>query len=335
MNPLSSTWLGLDLRSPVVASSGPFTGRLDTLLRLEDAGVGAVVLPSLFEEQVVHDALALDATLLAPGEVHGEANGYFPELDDYNTGPDRYLTLLETARERLDIPVIASLNANSSGGWIRFAHLLEQAGAHAVELNIYAPMLDGDRDAAGIEDEEVALVADVAGALSIPLAVKLGPWYTSFGHVARRMAGAGARGLVLFNRFYQPDLDLETLDVEPRIDLSEAWELRLPLRWVAALHGRVDAGLAVTSGVHDAAGVAKALLVGADVAMMTSALLRRGPEHVAVVEADLRRWLDEHEYDSVGQLRGSMSQRHTPDPTAYERAQYLRTLASWTSTGAV
>lgn len=331
MSALTSIWLGRELRSPIVASAGPFTGSLDTLLRLEDAGVAAVVLPSLFEEQVVHDALALDAALLAPGEVHGEASGYFPELDDYNTGPDRYLTLLERAKARLDVPVIASLNASSTGAWIAFAHLLEQAGADAVELNVYAPVLDGERTAAQVEDAEVELVGDVAAALSVPLAVKLGPWYTSFGHVARRVAAAGAGGLVLFNRFYQPDLDLDTLEVEPRIDLSEAWELRLPLRWVAALHGRIDAGLAVTSGVHDAAGVAKALLVGADVAMMMSALLRRGPEHVATVEADLLRWMEEHEYESVAQLRGSMSQRHTPDPTAYERSQYLRTLSSWTA----
>lgn len=329
MNPLQSTWLGHELRSPIVASASPLTGKLDTLLRLEDAGVAAVVLPSLFEEQVVHDAVDLHATLEIGAEVFGEATGYFPELDDYNTGADRYLTLLESARTRLGIPVIASLNATTSGGWVSFAHLLEQAGAAALELNVYAPVLDPDRTAAEVEDAEVELVGDVAAALSIPLAVKLGPWYTSFGHLARRVAAAGADGLVLFNRFYQPDLDLETLEVAPRIDLSAAWELRLPLRWVASLYGRIDAGLAVTSGVHDADGVAKALLVGADVAMTTSALLRHGPEHVAVIEAQLRRWLEGHEYESVDQLRGSVSQLHTPDPEAFERAQYLRTLASW------
>jgi len=328
---LSTTYLGLDLVSPVVASSSPVTGDLDRLRRVEAAGAGAVVLPSLFEEQVVHDALEIDRMLSTGAEATGEAAGYFPELDDYNTGPDRYLGQLAAAREALAIPVIASLNAVSTGGWVRYAKLLESAGASALELNVYAVAADPGLRGVEVEDRLVGLVMDVSLAVDLPVAVKLGPYYSSLPDLAQRLVTAGASGLVLFNRFYGPDLDLETLQVVPTLPLSTPDELRLPLRWVALLHGRVNVSLAATTGIHHAADVAKVLLAGADVAMMASALLRQGPEHVVTVLDGLRQWMAEHEYDSVRQLKGSVSQRGVPDPAAYERANYLHTLTTFSS----
>lgn len=331
MPDLSTTYLGLDLVSPVVASSSPVTGDLDRLRRVEAAGAGAVVLPSLFEEQVVHDALEIDRMLSTGAEATGEAAGYFPELDDYNTGPDRYLGQLAAAREALAIPVIASLNAVSTGGWVRYAKLLESAGASALELNVYAVAADPGLRGVEVEDRLVGLVMDVSLAVDLPVAVKLGPYYSSLPDLAQRLVTAGASGLVLFNRFYGPDLDLETLQVVPTLPLSTPDELRLPLRWVALLHGRVNVSLAATTGIHHAADVAKVLLAGADVAMMASALLLQGPEHVVTVLDGLRQWMAEHEYDSVRQLKGSVSQRGVPDPAAYERANYLHTLTTFSS----
>ena len=326
---LSTRYLDLELRTPIVASAGPLTGEIDTLLELEEAGAAAVVLPSLFEEQLVQDSLGLSNVLDRGTEAFAEALDYYPDLPDYGVGPEQYLDLLTTAKERLAIPVIASLNADSAGGWVRYAELLEQAGADAIELNIYAIAADAERSSSDVEAEQTEIVREVRATLHVPLAVKLAPYYSSMANFAERIAEAGADGLVLFNRFYQPDLDLETLDVEPRVDLSEPWEIRLPLRWMAILYGRVDAYLAATSGIADAAGVAKVLLAGADVAMMTSALLRHGPAHIRTVEADLRRWLEEHEYESVNQLRGSVSMQGAANPSAYERANYRRTLASY------
>lgn len=329
---LRTTYLGLDLVSPVVASSSPVTGDPDRLRRVEAAGAGAVVLPSLFEEQIVHEALEVDRMLSTGAEAFGEAAGYFPELDTYNTGPDRYLTELEAARAALGIPVIASLSATSAGSWVHYAKLLESAGAQALELNVYVVAADPTVTGAEVEDHLVELIADVSGALDVPVAVKLGPYYSSLAHLAGRLVAAGAAGLVLFNRFYGPDLDLDTLEVVPTLALSEPNELRLPLRWIALLAGRVDASLAATTGIHDAAAVAKVLLAGADVAMMASALLHAGPEHVAVVLDGLRAWMAEHEYESVAQLKGSASQQGVPDPGAYERANYLHALTSYSST---
>jgi dihydroorotate dehydrogenase (fumarate) len=326
---LSTTYLGLELRTPIVASPSPLTGELDTLLEIEEAGAAAVVLPSLFEEQLVEESLGLSQVLDRGTEAFAEALDYYPDLPDYGVGPDQYLDLLHTAKERLTIPVLASLNADSAGGWVRYAELLEQAGADAIELNIYAIAADMERSSTDVETEQIEIVREVRAALHVPLAVKLAPYYSSMAHFAAQVAEAGADGLVLFNRFYQPDLDLETLDVVPRVDLSEPWELRLPLRWIAILYGRVDACLAVTSGVGDAEAVAKVLLAGGDVAMMTSALLRKGPGHIRAVERDLRSWLDEHEYESVRQLRGSVSMRGATNPSAYERANYRRTLGSY------
>ena len=326
---LSTTYLGLSLRSPLSVSSCPLTGELDTLAELEKAGAAAVVLPSLFEEQLVRDELQLDQVLEQGAHAFGESLTYFPEMPDYGVGPDSYLSLVSAAKQRLSIPVIASLNADSTGSWVNYAQLLQAAGADAVELNAYLIAADTEKSASQVEDDYLELVRDVRSALDIPMAVKLSPFFSSFANMAVRIDAAGADGLVMFNRFYQPDLDLETLDVVPSIELSQPWELRLPLRWIAILYGRVDASLAATSGVSDARGVAKVLLAGGDAAMMASALLLHGVRHLETVERHLVSWMEENEYDSVSRLKGSMSYRGTANPAAYERTNYMRTLASY------
>lgn len=326
---LTTDYLGLRLRSPLVASSGPLTGEIASLRQLDDAGVGAVVLPSLFEEEIVRESLALDDVLRQGTEAFGESVDYFPELDDYGTGPDRHLALVAEAKAQLSVPVIASLNAISPGGWVHHARLLQEEGADALELNIYTVPTDATRPAADVEGDALALVAEVRRTISVPMAVKVSPYYSSFAHFAHRVEEVGADGLVLFNRFYQPDLDLETLEVEPAIELSRPWELRLPLRWIALLRPSLRCSLAATSGIGSAEGVAKALLVGADVAMMTSALLREGPGLVGRVEQGLRAWMEAHEYDSVRQLRGSVSHAGAEDPQGFERANYMRVLDAW------
>ena len=329
MTDLRSRYLGLELRSPLVASASPLTGATEDLRRLEDAGVAAAVLPSLFEEQLTHDQIELDRLLEATSEHVGEALSYFPDLVDYNTGPASYLELIQRAKRAVAIPVIASLNGTTPGGWVRHARRLQDAGADAIELNLYAVATDPAVAAAELEARYLEVVAAVRAAVTVPLAVKLSPFFTATANMAVRVVAAGADGLVLFNRFYQPDLDLETLDAVPRLVLSTSEELRLPLRWIAILHGQVRASLAATTGVHTGMDAAKVLLAGADVAMMTSALLRHGPDHVRTVEAELVAILDEHGYASVAELRGSMSRRSIPDPAGFERANYARTLASW------
>jgi dihydroorotate dehydrogenase (fumarate) len=329
MPDLSTAYLGLDLRSPIVASAGPLTRTVETMVALEDHGVGAVVLPSLFEEQIVLEAQSIHATLEAGTDMFGEAGDYFPPLPSYDVGPDRYLTRVEEAKAKLEVPVIASLNASSIGGWVRYAKLLEQAGADALELNIYEVHVDPHRSSAEVEDADVELAGTVASMLEIPVAVKLSPYYSAFASFAVRLAGSGIAGLVLFNRFYQPDLDLETLDVLPSVELSSPWELRLPLRWIAVLREQLTCSLAATSGVHGGQDVAKALLVGADVAMTTSALLHHGPAHIETMEEELVSWMVDNEYTSVDQLRGSVRREAAANPEAFERSNYARTLSSW------
>ena len=328
---LRTNYLGLELRSPLVASPSPLTGELDGLLRLEAAGIGAVVLPSLFEEQLTHDQLELDRLLETTSDHTGEAQSYFPDLADYNTGPWTYLDQITQAKRALSVPVIASLNGITPGGCVRHAKRMRDAGADALELNLYSVATDPRVSAAELEARHLDLIADIRSAVSIPLAVKLSPFYTALANFAVRVDAAGADGLVLFNRFYQPDLDLDSRDVVPRLVLSTSEELRLPLRWIAILFGRVQTSLAATTGIHTGLDAAKVLLAGANVAMMTSALLRHGPEHVAVVERELRAVLAEHDHDSVAQLRGSMSRSAMPDPAGFERANYVRTLMSWSS----
>jgi dihydroorotate dehydrogenase (fumarate) len=330
---LTTSYLGFALRSPLVASAGPSTAEPASLRALGAAGVGAVVLPSLFEEQIVGESLAVHDALEGSAWSHPEApGGYLPDLVEYNTGPTRYLQLIEGARKAVDVPVIASLNGTTAGGWTGYARMIAEAGAHALELNVYRVAADADISGRRIEDELVELIAAVRDAVGIPLAVKLGPYYSSLAHLAPRLVDAGADGLVLFNRFYQPDIDLETLDVTPHLVLSSSDELRLPLRWIAILRGRIGASLAATSGVHTWRDVAKVLLAGADVAMMTSALLRNGPDHLVEVENGLLRWMLEREYVSIEQLKGSVSQRAVADPAAFERANYIRTLTRYSST---
>ena len=330
MTDLTTEYLGLTLPHPIMSSASPLTGSLDSLLELESAGAAAVVLPSLFEEQVEHDSLAIDHTLDFGSAASPEAlGGFFPELDEYNTGADEYLELLAQAKRELSIPVIASLNGISDGGWVDYARALQGEGADAIELNIYLVAADPDATAADVEDRYLQLVSHVRSSIDIPLSVKIGPAFSSPANMARRLADAGADAIVLFNRFYQPDMDLETLDVRPDIELSTPAEMRLVLRWVAIMAGRVGAQLAATTGVHDAEGVVKLVLAGADVTMMTSALLQRGASYLAIVVAETQRWFDEHGYQSVTQARGSVSQLSVPDPVAFERANYMKTLISY------
>ena len=326
---LDTTYLGLALRGPIVASPSPLTGELSGMARLEEAGVAAIVLPSLFEEQIERDDLETFERRVTGSYCYAESLDFFPDLGDYNTGPDRYLDLIATAKESLDVPVIASLNATTRGGWVHFASLIEQAGADALELNIYEVAVDPLVSGAELEQRQLALVGAVRDAVSIPLAVKLSPFYSSFAHFAGDVATAGADGLVLFNRFYQPDLDPRSREVRPRLELSSSVELRLPLRWIGVLRSQLQVDLAATTGIHNGLDVAKVLLAGADVAMTASSVLRAGPDQVRRMLEQLQQWMDEEEYESVEQLRGSASRSAVADPSAYERAGYASTLASF------
>jgi len=326
---LDTRYLGIQLTSPLVVSASPIGWDVERLARLVDAGAGAVVLPSLFEEQIERESLSLHAVLVSGTESFAEATSFLPEMPDYDTGPDRYLDLVRRARRDLTVPVVASLNGASPGGWTSHARRLEAAGADAIELNLYFVAADSDATADQVEGQYLAVVEEVKRVVEVPLAVKIGPFFSSLGNMARRLVEAGADGLVLFNRFYQPDIDLENLRIVPDVQLSSSAELRLPLRWIALLRDRIDASLAATTGVHDHLDVAKLLLAGADVTMMASALLRHGPRRMSEVKAGLVDWLGEHEYDSVDQMRGSMSAGSAPNPGALERANYMETLASY------
>jgi dihydroorotate dehydrogenase (fumarate) len=328
---LGTRYLGLELRSPIVASAAPHNGEPAMAKRLEAAGVGAIVLPSLFEEEILAEELELNRSLEQGTEHFAEALNYFPAVDTFIGAADRYLARLERVKTEVTVPVIASLNASTTGGWVRHARRIEDAGADALELNVYRVAADPRRNAPELEAADLELIAAVRSTITIPLAVKLSPYYSSFANFATAVIAARADGLVLFNRFYQPDLDLDALDVVPRIELSQAWELRLPVRWIAILRPQLGPGvsLAATSGAQSGTDVLKGLMVGANVVMMTSALLRHGPEHVATVETELRAWMSEHEYESVDQLRGSATAATADDPDAFQRANYLATLRSW------
>jgi len=326
---LSTRYLGMPLRNPLVASASPLSASIDTLLRLEEAGAAAVVLPSLFEEQIVHDELEVHRLLNLGADSQPEASDYFPQLEDYNTGPAGYLRHLERAKGALSIPVIASLNGSTPGGWLRYAGLLQDAGADAIELNVYTVAADPEVSGRAIEHELLELVAAVRVAVAVPIAVKCSPFFTSMAHMAVELVGAGADGLVLFNRFVQPEIDLESMAVVSRVHLSSPEEIRLTLRWIALLRDHLRASLAATSGIHTAADIVKVLLAGADVAMMASVLLANGPEYLGFLLAELTAWLAEHEYTSVRQLQASMSQRAAQDPSAFERVQYMKALTSF------
>ena len=327
---LGTTYMGLKLANPLVAAASPLSGTVDGLLALEEAGASAIVLQSLFEEQIKHHELQVNTILESFTDSFAEARTFFPSLDDYNTGPESYLRLIEHAKHQVSVPVIASLNGVSSGGWTRYARLIEEAGADALELNVYVVAANARTTATEVEARYIELISDIAGSISIPLAVKVGPYFSSMANMAMRIAAAGAQGLVLFNRFLYPDISLRRMRVVPTLHLSSSDEILMPLRWVAILSGQIAISLAACSGVQTAHDVAKLVLAGADVTMMASALLRRGPSHLKQVLAGLSSWLEENEYQSINEMKGSMSQAASPDPGAFERANYMRSIVDFT-----
>ncbi len=326
---LTTRYLGKDLRSPLVVSASPLSEEVANIKRMEDAGAAAVVLYSLFEEQLTHEQHELHHHLTYGTESFAEALTYFPEPDTFHVGPDGYLEHIRRAKAAVEIPVIASLNGSTLGGWIEFAKQIEQAGADGLELNLYNIPTDINTTGGAVESRYLEVVAAVREVVTIPLAVKLSPFFSNMANMARRLDDAGVNALVLFNRFYQPDIDLDNLEVYPHVLLSTPQDLRLPLRWIAILYGRIHADLAATSGVHQADDVLKMVMVGANITMMASALLKNGIDHLRVIETDLVRWMEEHEYESVEQMQGSMSQQHAGDPGAFERAQYMRALTTY------
>jgi dihydroorotate dehydrogenase (fumarate) len=326
---LRTEYLGLKLTSPLVPSASPLSQEIDNLKLMEEAGAGALVLHSLFEEQIEQEARTLHHYLEHGTESYAEALTYLPVPPRYDFGPERYLEHVRRAKQAVGIPVIASLNGSTPGGWLKYARLLEQAGADALEINLYHIPADCNVGGREIEERCLEVVRQVRGSVRLPVAVKIGPYFSAMGDMACRLVEAGANGLVLFNRFYQPDLDLEALEVRPNVVLSDSHELRLPLRWIAILHGRIDACLAATGGVHTHEDALKVLMAGADVAMLCSALLRHGIGHLAVVRAAMLRFMEEREYVSIEQLKGSMSQRACANPTAFERASYMKALTGY------
>jgi dihydroorotate dehydrogenase (fumarate) len=326
---LSTTYLGLSLKNPIVPSASPLSHSLDGIKRLEDSGAAAIVMYSLFEEQIEHESAELEHYLSYGTESFAEALTYFPESDDYNLGPEEYVELLHKAKQSLGIPVIGSLNGISTGGWVRFAAKIEEAGADAIELNVYYIPTDPKLTGSDVEERYLDVLRAVKQAVKIPVAMKLSPFFSSMAGMAHRLDAAGVDGLVLFNRFYQPDIDLELLEVTPNVILSTPQALRLPLRWIAILHGRIKANLAATSGIHTTRDVLKMLMAGADVTMMCSELLKNGPGRIKEVLAELDQWMVEHEYTSVKQMKGSMSQKSIADPAAFERANYMKALNSY------
>ncbi len=327
---LTTTYLGLKLKNPLVASASPLTGKLDSLQRLEEAGASAAVWPSLFEEQIEHEEMEVARLYEQGSDSFAESRSFLPELDDYRIGPEAYLSQMEQAKKKLSIPLIGSLNGASKGGWVRYAKMIQDAGADALELNIYFIPTDTKMAGPDVEEQYLELVAAVKESLSIPLAVKMGPYFSGLPSFAARLVEAGAGGLVLFNRFLEPDVDLETLEFRPSLQLSTRNELRLPLRWIAILRDHIQASLAATSGVHFTEDVIKSLLVGADVVMMASVLLQRGPGYLKQMLQELRSWLQEKEYESVEQLKGSMSRIRCSDPSELERSNYMKALISYT-----
>jgi dihydroorotate dehydrogenase (fumarate) len=326
---LSTSYLGLKLKNPLVASSSPMCEEVGNVRRLEDAGAAAVVLHSLFEEQIELESEDLDRYIMQGAEVSAEATSHFPELISKTMGPEGYLKHIAKCKQAVKIPIIASLNGTTKGGWVGYAKQMEQAGADALELNIYYIATDPNRTGEQVEQQYVDLVKAVKSEVRIPVAVKLGPYFSSMANMAKKLDAAGADGLVLFNRFYQPDYNLETLEVVPNLILSNSHELFLRLHWTAVIYGAVKADLALTGGVHTAADVVKSMMAGARVAMMTSALLKRGISYLDTLATELLIWMGEHEYDSIKQMQGSMSRNSVPQPRAFERANYVKVLSSY------
>ena len=327
---LTTTYLGLNLKNPLVASAAqPISMKVETVKRLEDAGIAAVVMYSLFEEQVIHESLELDHYLSTGTDFSREVTSYYPQTGNFTLTPETYIEAVRKTKKALNIPVIGSLNGVSTGGWIKYARKIEEAGADALELNLYYLATDPTLTASELEESYVTLVGDVCKSIKIPVGVKLSPFLTAIPNVAMRLAKAGAKGLVLFNRFYQPDINLETLEVVPNLVLSNSNDMRLPLRWIAILYGRIQADLALTSGVHTAEDVLKAMMAGASVAMMTSELLQNGFGRIPAILADIEKWMVDREYSSIQQMRGSLSQKAVREPAAFERANYMKILNSY------
>lgn len=326
---LSTRYLGLDLPHPLMPGASPMVDDLDMVRRLEDAGAAAICMHSLFEEQIVLDRFSVDRSLGEPAESFAEALSYFPSANDYALGPDAYLEQVRRVKEAVSVPVIGSLNGITPAGWIDNAVLIQEAGADALEINVYLVAADPDDTAEEVENRVVAIARDVRDAVTIPVAVKLSPYFTAVPHLVRRLGSVGVDGYVLFNRFYQPDIDIEELEVRPGLELSTPSELRLRLRWLAILADRVQGSLAVSGGVHWVEDVVKAVMAGADAVQMVSSLFLHGPEHLTTLRSGLERWLIEHEYDDLAQMRGSMSLRRSPSPAAFERGNYLKVLQSW------
>jgi dihydroorotate dehydrogenase (fumarate) len=326
---LSTTYMGLTLKNPLVPSAGPLTAEIDSIRELEDAGAAAVVLHSLFEEQITHEAEELAHLTTQGTESFAESLTYFPQADEYRLGPDEYLEHVRKAKLAVDVPVIASLNGVTAGGWSDYARKMEQAGADAIELNVYYIATDPKLQAPDVENRYVQILKAVKSHVKIPVAMKLSPFFSATAAMAKRLDEAGADALVLFNRFYQPDIDLDSLEVRPDLVLSTPHEMRLPLRWIAVLCGHVKASLAATTGIATGRDVLKVIMAGADVAQCCSVLLRKGTPELARMLADVQTWMEEHDYESIRQMKGSLSQRACPDPAAFERANYMKTLNSY------
>jgi dihydroorotate dehydrogenase (fumarate) len=325
---LKTNYLGLRLRTPLVASASPLSQEIDGIRRLEDAGASAIVLYSLFEEQLRQESSELEQHLAEGTDSFAEASSFFPQPDEFRLGPEGYLNHIHRAKKAVSIPIIASLNGTTVGGWTQYAKLIEQAGADALECNIYSVAANPELTSREIEQEYIDILRSVKSVVKIPVAVKLSPFFSNMANMAKRLDEAGADALVLFNRFYQPDINLDELEIQPNVLLSTPHALRLPLTWIGILYGRIRANLAATSGVHGPEDVVKLLMVGADVTMLCSALLRNGISHLEKIEAGVLEWMEKHEYESVQQMKGSMSQIRCPNPSAFERAQYMKAVKS-------
>lgn len=326
---LTTKYLGLNLKNPIVPSASPLSKTADRVKQMEDAGASAVVVYSLFEEQIEHEANEFEHYMSYGTESFAEALSYFPKPDEYNLGPEEYLKHISNLKKSVGIPVIGSLNGVSKGGWMKYAKLIEEAGADALELNIYYIASNVEEDGAKVEEIYLRDLRAIKSSVNIPVAIKLSPYFSSIGNMAKRLDEAGADGLVLFNRFYQPDIDLDKLEVLPNLELSTSNDLRLPMRWVATLYGKVKANLATTSGIHNYQDVLKALMVGSDVTMMCSELLANGIGRISDILKDLEAWMEKNEYKSIEMLKGSMSQKSVADPAAFERANYMKALNSY------
>jgi dihydroorotate dehydrogenase (fumarate) len=329
---LSTTYLGFKLKNPLVASASPLTKDIDNYKRLEDAGIAAIVNHSLFEEQITHEIGELQHYLTKGSESYAESLSYFPHVKEFNLGPEEYLTHIYRAKKAVKIPVIASLNARTEGGWVTFAKQIQQAGADALELNVYFMATNPDMDSRQIENVYVDILEQVKSVVTIPVAIKIGPYFSALVNMAKRLDQARADGLVLFNRFYQPDIDLEELTVVPNLELSTSYDMRLPMRWIGVLYGHVKANLAATTGIHTSEDVIKMIMSGADVTMLCSVLLRGGIAQTKVILEGMEKWMKEHEYKSVAQMKGSMSQKSCINPETFERANYMKTLQSYNET---